>query len=174
MKLPNPFTLALSSGCLECRSLPLMKRMRTRLLKMRRRLWKTWSRCPKKKKWSFWRRIRQSCWNSYRTSRQRWKKLTHWWTNAIKKGVVKLLCIYFVNEWCTQLTELKEELQPLLEMVKDGRIPQGKVSCAHWPQNEGKRLLGSNRLGNKSLLFTVINNRLTDGNIFTERYYLKH
>lgn len=43
-----------------------------------------------------------------------------------------------------KLTELKEELQPLLEMVKDGRIPQGKVSCAHYPLIEDKRVSGSN------------------------------
>lgn len=27
-----------------------------------------------------------------------------------------------------QLTELKDELQPLVQMVKDGKIPPGKVS----------------------------------------------
>lgn len=28
----------------------------------------------------------------------------------------------------TQLTELRDEVQPLVEMVKDGRIPPGKAS----------------------------------------------
>lgn len=31
---------------------------------------------------------------------------------------------------CEQLTELKDELQPLVQMVKDGRIPPGKVYLA--------------------------------------------
>lgn len=29
---------------------------------------------------------------------------------------------------CVQLSELKDELQPLVQMVKDGKIPPGKVS----------------------------------------------
>lgn len=36
--------------------------------------------------------------------------------------------INFVTAWCVQLTELKDELQPLVQMVKDGKIPPGKVS----------------------------------------------
>lgn len=35
-----------------------------------------------------------------------------------------------------QLTELKDELQPLVQMVKDGKIPPGKVSIfEHIPQS---------------------------------------
>lgn len=34
--------------------------------------------------------------------------------------------VELIQDFKTKLTELKEEVQPLLEMVKDGRIPQGK------------------------------------------------
>lgn len=38
--------------------------------------------------------------------------------------------------WSVQLTELKDELQPLVQMVKDGKIPPGKVSIfEHIPQS---------------------------------------
>lgn len=73
----------------------------------------------------------------------------------VKRCIVELMCIHFIDARCAQLAELKEELQPLLEMVKDGRIPQGKVSCAydyklvkfsHKMRGKRKKVLGSNRL----------------------------
>lgn len=41
-----------------------------------------------------------------------------------------------------QLSELKDELQPLVQMVKDGKIPPGKVSIfVHLPQSASDNTL---------------------------------
>lgn len=83
-------------------------------------------------------------------------------------SVVELLCIHFANAWCAQLTELKEEVQPLLEMVKDGRIPQGKASCVYdyKPVQFSHKMRGwvvrLEQVENKSLFFTVVIDALTD------------
>lgn len=41
---------------------------------------------------------------------------------------ILFLRINFVTTLCVQLTELKDELHPLVQMVSDGKIPPGKVS----------------------------------------------
>lgn len=43
-----------------------------------------------------------------------------------------------------QLTELKDELQPLIQMVKDGKIPPGKVSAFSFLFLAGKLSLDFN------------------------------
>lgn len=61
-------------------------------------------------------------------------------------------------------------MQPLLEMVKDGRIPQGKVSCAYdyKPVQFSHKMRGGGgvvrleQVENKSLFFTVVIDALTD------------
>lgn len=48
--------------------------------------------------------------------------------------------------WSVQLTELKDELHPLVQMVKDGKIPPGKVSIfVHKPQSASDNTCSNNK-----------------------------
>lgn len=48
--------------------------------------------------------------------------------------------------WSVQLTELKDELHPLVQMVKDGKIPPGKVNIfVHIPQSASDNTCNNNK-----------------------------
>lgn len=130
---PNDMLIETSNS--NCMSLPewrnlLWRRMKASLWKKKRGLWKTWSRCLRRKKWSFWRKSHQSCLSLFRTSRQRLETNRKDTTSDLKSLWIFKWCAIDVTYSCffVQLNELKNELQPLMQMVKEGKIPAGKVS----------------------------------------------